>query len=177
MGFSSTRGRPRTYRCPTDTGTPELRLKHALGLTAEPIDLCLTRGLINTDQHWCSLHLRWLYTLRYGAPNLTTRYIDRPQMGAPTEEHPKWREMREQEYQEAISMLKQQQRFEPVMRICVFNELPAFLSPALRSRARSEAALASQLSIGHRTFCEGLDILVHHWRRQKSAPNPSPNLL
>jgi hypothetical protein len=85
--------------------------------------------------------------------------------------------MRQQEYQEAISMLKQQQRFEPVMRICVFNELPAFLSPALRSRARSEAALASQLSIGHRTFCEGLDILVHHWRRQKSAPNPSPNLL
>ncbi len=166
MAFSTTRGRPRSYSAQTDAGTPELRLKHALGITAEPIDLCLTRGLINVDQHWCSLHLRWLYTLRYGAPTLTTRYSDSKEIKASADENLQWRELREQEYHESIALLKNQQRFEPVMRVCVFNELPAFLSPSLQHRARSENALARQLCIGQRILCEGLDILVNHWRRK-----------
>jgi phosphoenolpyruvate carboxykinase (ATP) len=47
MAFSSRRGRPRALSGVPDTGTPELRRKRDLGITAEPIDLCLTRGIID----------------------------------------------------------------------------------------------------------------------------------
>ena len=78
MAFSTRRGRPPRPRLDdNDNGTPELQFKRALGVTREPIDLCLERNLITPDHHWCSLHLRWLYTLRYGAPAITTRYADK----------------------------------------------------------------------------------------------------
>ena len=133
MAFTTQRGRPRAINrvINTDSGTPELRMKHAMGATAEPIDLCLSRALITADQHWCSLHLRWLYTLRYGAPVITSRTMDRLDYQPSAEEAQEWREMREQEYHEAIATLKQQRRYEPVMRLSVFNELPSFLRAPL----------------------------------------------
>lgn len=39
MAFTTQRGRPRKPVLQHDLGTPELRLKNALGVTAEPIDL------------------------------------------------------------------------------------------------------------------------------------------
>lgn len=174
MAFSTSRGRPRINQAATDIGTPELRLKHALGLTAEPIDLCIARALITTEQHWCGLHLRWLYTLRYGAPVLTTRYADKAESPITQDEAQQWRELREMEYHESIALLKQRQRFECVMRVCVFNELPAFLSHTLCKRASSDVALAHQLMQTHRKMVEGLDILVHHWRGNHQAQRKTP---
>ena len=170
MAFSTLRGRPRARVIDSDPGTPELRMKHAVGATAEPIDLCLTRALITPDQHWCGLHLRWLYTLRYGAPSLTTRYADRMEGAAPTEDADIWRALREREYHEAIIALTQQRRYEPVMRLCVYNELPAFLSPALQRRAWDDAKLTHQLLRSHHTLREGLDILTKQWRRCPPRP-------
>lgn len=170
MAFSTRRGRPRTPpREQTDPGTPELRLKHALGVTAEPIDLCFARQLINADQHWSGLHLRWLYTLRYGAPNLTTRYTDTECGPASDNNADEWRIAREAEYHTAITLLHAHQRYESVMRLCVFNESPVFLNPHLRERAWQEPVLARQLERSYRTLTEGLDLLARHWQRDKKG--------
>lgn len=165
MAFSTQRGRPRKVAPPIDIGTPELRLKHALRLTAEPIDLCLEKQLINQEQHWCGLHLRWLYTLRYGAPSLTTHYTDHasPASGE-IKQDTTWRTLREQEYQTAIQLLKTHHHYERVMRLAVYNELPAFLSPPLLTRARSEHALAQQLTSERNALCKGLTLLARSWR-------------
>lgn len=166
MAFSSLRGRPRKPVVAHDPGTPELRLKHALRLTAEPIDLCLEKGLISPEQHWCGLHLRWLYTLRYGAPSLTTRYTDRESPLTPaTSDAAAWRAMREREYHDAIACLKPGRYYEPVMRLAVFNEAPTFLDPALCRRAVATPALAATISAQHHRLCEGLDLLRTHWHR------------
>lgn len=171
MAFSTQRGRPKTRTDKTDFGTPELRLKHALGVTAEPIDLCLSRRHITNEQHWSGLHLRWLYTLRYGAPVLTTHYTDRLEGTSLEEERPEWRILREREYQSAIEALKHKRRYEPVMRLCVFNETPAFLNMTLQERAWDNEALANRLSHAHRMLSEGLDILVLQWRHRPQNIN------
>ncbi len=168
MAFSTRRGRPRAQTTPAnDPGTPELRMKHALGLTHEPIDLCLARGLVTPDQHWCGLHLRWLYTLRYGAPSLTTRYVDTPSAAAEAEDSAHWRALREQEYADAITQLKTSQRYECIMRLCVFNELPSFLNHRLRQQAWSNPALTQQLTQAEQRTREGLELLVTLWRCRK----------
>lgn len=166
MAFTSRRGRPRAPSPHADTGTPELRAKRSIGITTEPIDLCLTRNLISPAQHWCGLHWRWLYTLRYGAPTLTSRYeADSPGMAQAGEEGP-WRIARNQEYQEARALLQNRKRYDPVMRLTVFNELPAFLNPSLQARAWHTPALARRLSEAHHILCEGLELLVTQWKQQ-----------
>lgn len=174
MAFSTRRGRPPSQNrsITTDSGTPELRLKHALGLTAEPIDLCLARQLITPAQHRSGLHLRWLYTLRYGAPSLTTRYVDPMTASGAAEQSEQWRGLREREYHEAAALLRQRNHYEATMRLCVFNELPAFLSPALSTRAWGDPALAQQLQLAHAAIRDGLDLLEQHWRRR---PAPAAN--
>lgn len=169
MAFTTRRGRPRAPVVLQDSGTPELRLKHALGLTAEPIDLCLDRKLITNEQHWCGLHLRWLYTLRYGAPSVTTCYLDRQGPSPAAEETVQWRAQREEEYGAAIILLKSEQHYEAVMRLCVFNESPAFLNHSLQQRAWEDRAIAHQLLQCHHKLTQGLDILAKHWHRQRPA--------
>ena len=170
MAFTTLRGRPRKPVIAQDPGTPELRLKHALKITLEPIDLCLEKNLISHEQHWCGLHLRWLYTLRYGAPSLTTIYADRDLAGSALKtDDPEWRRLREQEYKEAIALLHQEQRYEPVMRLAVHNELPAFLNHSLRGRAIQHYTLACKLEQRYRELCEGLELLAKHWRKPSLA--------
>lgn len=165
MAFSTRRGRPPRQRADAhDRGTPELQQKRALGITVEPVDICLERNLISADQHWCSLHLRWLYTLRYGAPVVTTRYADKASQHSLPPPSADWRAEREQEYTTAIALLQRAKRYEPVMRLSVFNERPAFLSPALMRRAWTEPAMAHQLNRAHTTLLEGLNVLVCEWR-------------
>ena len=171
MAFSTLRGRPRKPCNDNDPGTPELRLKHALRLTAEPIDLCLEKKLITPSQHWSGLHLRWLYTLRYGAPSLTIFYADSPSpaRGA-LQEDPAWRALREKEYAEAVMLLKTQRRYECTLRLCVYNESPAFLDARLLRQAANQPALATRLLQAHAELREGLRLLAHHWQRR---PTPS----
>lgn len=164
MAFTTRRGRPKAPATTTDLGTPELRLKHALGATTEPIDLCLSRELITPEQHRCGMHLRWLYTLRYGAPVITTRYGDRLDAPAASEESDGWRASREEEYHTATALLKQHRRYDAVMRVCIYHELPACLNPVLRARAWGDASLTDALWRSHHRLREGLDILHIHWR-------------
>ena len=167
MAFTTRRGRPPSARREEDLGTPETRLKHALRFTAEPIDLCLEREIISREHHWCGLHLRWLYTLRYGAPNLTSAYATMRDGAYEAKlEDEAWRAMREREYHEAAQLLKARRRYECVMRLAVFNERPAFLNPAMQARSSQQPALAHALEQLRGEIRDGLDLLAHQWQRR-----------
>lgn len=168
MAFTSQRGRPRKSLPEFDFGTPELRLKHALRLTAEPIDICLEKLFITPQQHWCGLHLRWLYTLRYGAPSLCAHYAD--SASAPNQlqsDDPAWRVLREKEYHEAIGLLKNNHYYECVMRLVVYNESPVFLNSRLQNVAITNHALYTELTRSRTQFCNGLDLLAGLWQKIK----------
>ena len=166
MAFSSRRGRPRqTARERTDPGTPELRLKHSLGLTSEPIDRCLEKGIINAAQHRSGLHYRWLYTLRYGAPCLTTRYEQANHLKS-DDTDTQWRSEREQEYLHARQLLHDHRLHTPVERLCIHNEVPAFLSPALVRESWQRPALADGLAARQQQLVHGLELLTLHWQQR-----------
>lgn len=167
MAFTTRRGRPRqSIREATDLGTPELRLKHACGITAEPIDQCFEKQLITPPQHRAALHYRWLYTLRYGAPQLSQRYADRVDAGPPvTRDDPLWRASREREYHEASEMLRQHRLHRAVAQLVIYNELPVFLNPRLRKLALHDAAMAETLYHHHSQLCSGLSLLATHWKK------------
>lgn len=168
MAFSTKRGRPRKEPHAPDLGTPELRFKHALGQTTEPIDLCLERALITPEQHWCGLHLRWLHTLRHGAARLTTRYHWEGTGIVPVDD-PGWRASREREYHDAVLLLRSKRHFDPVMRLTVFNELPPFLDRTLCERAWQKPALSRTLERSREGVVGGLSLLAEHWRRLPGA--------
>lgn len=128
MTFSRKRGRPRsTAPAGIDIGTPELIHKRAFSLTAEAIDICLERELISADEHWCAIHLRWLYTLRYGAPSVHA--IDPTHMGGRecTNDNPEWRKEREREYLDALKTLGSHTHVQRLLGLCVFNQRPQML--------------------------------------------------
>lgn len=173
MAFTSRRGRPRAISGVPDTGTPELKRKRASGLTVEPIDLCLEKGIIDEPQHRSGMHLRWLYTLRYGAPSLTTRYfLEEATSGATTCEQ--WRSAREQEYLLATRLLASRRLDQAILRLAVYNELPAFMSPALLQQAWVRPALAERLDSLRADVSDGLELLVRHWQRSTEAGTAHP---
>jgi hypothetical protein len=144
--LSTKRGRPKLPRLPmNDTGTPELVMKRLRSETTEMLDMMLERSIIDVEQHWCGTHLRWLYTLRFGAPGV--RAIDPLYMGGVDLEadDPHWRELREAEYAAALSMLGHRLA-NIVLAVAVHNEKPA----------RNVVACLQ----------EGLYRLTVHWCRQ-----------
>src|SRR4030067_3584155 len=70
MRFNTKRGHPLLNHQEKDAGTDELRQKRAKCLTMEPLDLYFKQGLISSDQHWAGIHLRWLYTIRFGSASI-----------------------------------------------------------------------------------------------------------
>jgi len=159
-----TRGRPRKIIPKgTDYGTPELAMKRAHGLTAETLDLCLERELITQQQHWCGIHLRWLFTLRHGAPGV--RALDPAHIAGhmPKIDDPEWRISREQEYRDAIHALALSGQVTMLLNVCIYNERPAFMTaPTSKEHAkRAEETLAG--------LKKGLDILVQLWNRTKRS--------
>lgn len=159
--FPRKRGRPRIQRAQHDTGTPELVMKRLKQETAEALDLCLERGIITAEQHWCGIHLRWLYTLRYGAPGV--RAIDPSHFGGKETklDDPEWRTAREKEFTEAVEKLSRYRHAHILIAVCIYNERPNFLhAPVSITRARME-----KNSREIAKFCEGLDMLVEYWQR------------
>lgn len=174
MAFTSQRGRPRTSRPQIDPGTPELRLKHALGLTTEPIDACLEKQIITPEHHRSALHLRWLYTVRYGAPTLTTRYADTSDNAAIRHDDPEWRASREKEYFQAVTVLKTYGYYESVMRVAIYNETPIFLHAYMFKKHLPSAHFAARLRAIQTELVEGLALLSHHWQRQRKSTDALP---
>lgn len=120
--LTSRRGRPKLNRPAYDTGTPETVMKRLLGETSEALDLCLERDIINKEQHWCGIHLRWLYTLRNGVPSV--KALDLTDCGGSElkTEDPQWKEAREQEYNEAINLLVKTGHAIPIINLCIYND-------------------------------------------------------
>jgi hypothetical protein len=168
MAFTTRRGRPKSERPPIDMGTPELQRKRAAGITQEAIDICLAKDLITSAQHWCGLHLRWLYTIRYGAPGIGStlnRLYDTP---ATRPDDPVWRSARETEFAEAVTMLRAHVRYTPVAQLAIFNERPKFLDEKWRNAAWKNHHTQNMLLQEYQDVSEGLSLLETHWK-------PSPN--
>lgn len=174
MSFSTRRGRPRgAARTETDRGTPELRAKRRGGATAEAIDLCLDRGVITPDQHWCGLHFRWLYTLRFGVPDAKTAHALYHREESPRQCGDDWTGEREQDYAMAVAVLRESGALHQVMRLCVYNEKPSFLRLPLAARtARWKILLRS----GERDIAalqSGLTGLVRLWVKRPASSPPA----
>jgi hypothetical protein len=169
MTFSTRRGRPRSMRQENDKGTPELIAKRAQQITLEAIDLCLEKRIISPEQHRCGLHLRWLYTLRYGAPGISCRDITDTAGRGTRIDDPAWRESRELEYHEAITALHRRKRYECIMNLVVYNQLPVFMLPELRSKAWDNTALLHTLLRSQSALLEGFECLQLLWCKQAPA--------
>ena len=164
LSFPRRRGRPRSTNSKgNDTGTPELVMKRLMGETIEVLDLCLERRIITSQQHWCGIHLRWLYTLRHGAPGV--RALDPTHLGGCEikTDDPLWRTARELEYHEAITLLAQSGHALIIMNLCIFNERPVFLNARPTQISACKSRQRAILSV-----TDGLDRLVRHWHRDKS---------
>lgn len=159
--FPRKRGRPKTIHRGIDRGTPELLQKRRNGETTETLDYCLERGFITKQQHWCGIHLRWLYTLRHGAPSV--RAIDLTHNGGMEikTDDPQWRTEREKEYHEAIRNITQSGHALLLMNICIYNERPKLLShPTKASKADS-----SEMAAFKNKLQSGLEVLNALWSK------------
>ena len=161
LRFPKKAGRPKSTRPKFDSGTPELAMKRARGETAEALDLCLERGIISPPQHWCGVHLRWLYTLRHGAPGVRAIDLTASHGTDCKNDDPEWRAEREMEYHDAVKLLLQAGTSGAVLNLCVYNERPAFLS--LKAPITSEQLEAAEVALCN--LRNGLDLLVKLWRR------------
>jgi hypothetical protein len=116
------RGRPCLARPEVDLGTEQLRAKRQYGITMEPLDYLHQRGLLTDRQHKTGLWLRWLYTLRHGAPTLQSSLCHIPgKASTRTEEE---RMTLEAQYLEAITILKQYHAAESVCALVIHHQFP-----------------------------------------------------
>lgn len=136
-------------------------MKRVFGLTAEALDLCLERGIIRDEQHWCGIHLRWLYTLRHGVPSV--RAIDPSHFGGgePKNEDPEWRAAREKEYNEAITLLTRSGHALLLLNLCVYNERPKYLNFSPAEIKTTLPYITDSIA----RLRDGLDNLVNLWKK------------
>jgi hypothetical protein len=161
LQFPRKRGRPKTAHRGVDYGTPELIGKRLKGETTETLDLCLERGIITENQHWCGVHLRWLHTLRHGVTGI--RAIDPTHIGGKDlkADDPEWRQAREQEYHNAMQKLTASGQAALIENVCVYNQRLSFLTMGKQISFRQLNEAADTIA-GLR---DGLDILAKLWKR------------
>jgi hypothetical protein len=161
--FPRRRGRPKKHTITDhDKGTPELQAKRVHQLTIEPLDYCLHEQLINDEQHWCGIHLRWLYTLRYGAPSLQALNPAHIRGITNNSDDPDWRTAREQEYTRAINLLGEKGYAQIIVNLCIHHERPDFLKKENQHSKKCKEYIDK--------LRNGLDVLVTDWRK---IPNKS----
>lgn len=166
MRFKNKKGRPALNRPKNDAGTAELRQKRAFGITAEPLDLCLQYNLISNEQHWAGIHLRWLYTIRFGSSSVQSVNLSDTRSISTRENDLTWQENREVEYKEAIENLTKNNSKQIVMDICIFDKKPMFLkfiSDFYNNLSEEKVKNMQHYSKDIITFKEGLNSLVRLW--------------
>jgi hypothetical protein len=157
MGFSRKRGRPSIDREKNDIGTKELREKVAKNFTIEPLDLCLKKSLINTDEHKTGIRLRWLYTLRFGSPGISAYHPENIGQSCFRSDNDLWLSARYSEYENMLSALEKINSKRIVMNICIFNQRVPFLT------APNKNATSYELRIRYaqyKKFKDGVECLV-----------------
>jgi hypothetical protein len=148
------RGRPRIEREEYDYGTPELRARHMRGLTAEPIDRYLSQSIITQQQHWCALHFRWLYTLRFGVP--TIQALDPNHVSGMRHKimHWEWQQEREQEWRSVQEQLANRKLYIILLNIVVFNRDLLGLHCGRKDKTRQlQDRLLDALSVLEEAWC------------------------
>lgn len=156
MAFHSRRGRPRatTPREEIDSGTPELQRKRRLQLTVEPLDWLREHDIISPQQHWCGLHFRWLYTLRYGAFTPQSMDAAREQGIIRKREYEEWQQDREQEWRQILQLLEEKELLAAALDFCIYRQnIPPQWQQAAHRRHRQFSPLCEALQQMERLWC------------------------
>jgi hypothetical protein len=165
MGFTTRRGRPKTKEVKLeviserDLGTPELCMHRAFNQTKEVLDICIEKRIITEDEHRAAVHFRWLYTIRFGAPNISALDINKGEGRDIREESEIWRAKREREYSMAVEKLRSEGSLKMIMNIAIFNHSPRFLTGVNSHRTAQIIQNKRELA----KFREGLKTLVSLW--------------
>lgn len=158
MAFSNRRGRPKSTHDKKDLGTPELIYKRMMDYTTEPIDLCLKKGLITTDQHNSGIYFRVLYRIVFGK-KLDVSANNFEELGSlsgnVTDEEMLSRS--KTLYCASLEQLTKAKAKRIVMNCCIFNQRPAFLLPYKEKKDTADIIERHNKLL---KFQEGLDILV-----------------
>ena len=88
---------------------------------SEPLDIYLKKNIISAEEHQCGIRLRWLYTLRYGAPSLQTKLSQHQGYGL-RHRNEKWLMEKQRKYRLIVGELQKFDLAGLVIGVCVFNE-------------------------------------------------------
>ncbi len=150
------RGRPKNPdKNKKDKGTKELQSKRALNITTEPLDLCLQKDLITSQQHVAGLRFRWLYTLQFGSLGVSAYSPDDLGGHSCRYNDEEWLAKRKIEYIKMIRELRYTGAKKIVMDVCIFGIHPSFLV--------TEWCLKRPNLLPYKELClfrNGLDVLV-----------------
>ena len=111
------------------------------------------------------MHLRWLYTLKFGSPNIAAGDMEIFYGRELKLEDPIWQEHREREYKQAINSLREIKAHKLVMNIAIFNIYPKFLDGVISLKNNKRAVE------NHKEFklvINGLDIMCKLWGKSNS---------
>lgn len=163
MGFSSKRGRPKTKTATKavderDLGTLELQAKRLSGVTKEAIDVIREKDLISSLQYSAAMHLRWLYTIRFGAPGISAINLEVNHGREISRNDEIWQAEREREYAMAVEKLRAGGSLKIVMNIVVFNTPPKFIN--IGNQRSSDIVACGQELV---KFRDGLTTLMELW--------------
>lgn len=127
MGFKQGRGRPRNTRPAVDSGTPELVIRNRLGLTREPLDLCLEHGLLTAEMHQAAMRWRWLYSIKYGvsAPK-QVRWMEESTPAALSRDDA-WKSQRSLELTRLTNAISREAAYKMFTDAALFSRWPRFL--------------------------------------------------
>lgn len=165
MAFSRKRGRPKVEKEKNDYGTLELRNKRLLELTTEPLDLCLKKQLIKLEEHEAGIRLRWLYTLKFGSPDISAYSFEPAGSSCFRNDDKEWLSARHVEYENAIYAIQKANAKRIVMNICIFNQRANFLLPYHQEITPIEAKnRRSEFD----KFKEGIEILAKSLGKKSS---------
>ena len=165
MKFSRRRGRPkRTNPIGKDKGTAELQQKREANLTSEPLDLCLAKGLINEEQHNAGIRLRWLYTLKLGAPTISA-YNPGEAGGASCKyDDETWLAYRQEEYNLILALLDKNKCRNIIVNTCIMGQAPGFLTAYTASLQRPRTLAYKELNL----LIKGLDLISTLKKKRKN---------
>ena len=161
MRFTTRRGRPKSEKSDKiDRGTIQLQQKVGAGHTKEAIDICYDREIINQPEYRAALHFRWLYTVRFGAPDVSAVDLD-GYMGKDVSQYTDdfWHEQREKEYAMATERLRSDGALKIIMNVVIFNYFPRFLT-GINATSPSQVAQNEKEII---KLSEGLAELAELW--------------
>ena len=116
------RGRPPVERNDKDLGTEELQQKRTLYKTEELLDSYYRLEKISEEQYWCGNHFRWLYTARYGVPNLRSSGAALFDVSTCHPDDPLFQQKIELKYKQATQALKQKQLLDILFNTVIYSQ-------------------------------------------------------